>query len=278
MILFFPQWQGAGPDNRIDKPARMLMDSLRPSLPARSVTEIALEPANTLVREGGIWGRGVILRQLTGASDRLAEIAPQRVFTIGGDCGIEVVPVASLNNLYDDFALIWLDGHADLNTPETSPSGTFHGMPLRVLMGEGDPEFTALVPKPLTPQQVLMIGVRDLDPAERDYIEQHDIVNLPVGTPEIAGQIVAELRRRGVRHVYIHFDLDALDPAAAPVMHYPAANGFTLETALEIIEALAASFNVAGMSITEYDSLDGGGPDIIAPLLDIFTQLAVREG
>ena len=278
MILFFPQWQGAGQGNRIDQPARLLMDALRPALPPRSVTAIAIDPAITLEYEDGIWGRGVILGQLSAARDRLNESAPERILTVGGDCGIEVAPVAYLNEQYDDFALVWLDGHADLNTPESSPSRTFHGMPLRILMGEGDPEFTALVPKPLMPWQVIMAGARDLDPAERDYIEQHGILNLPVGTPQIAARLVAELMQRGIRHLYIHFDLDALDPAAAPVMHYPAADGFTLETAVEIIEALLSSFDVAGMSITEYDSLDDSGPGAIAPLLDCFALLARQEG
>lgn len=277
MILFFPQWQGAGQGNRIDEPARLLMDALRPSLDMRPVSEIALDPSGTLELEQGIWGRTAILRQMTAARDLLIENAPERVFTVGGDCGIEVIPVAYLNSRYDDFALVWLDGHADLNTPETSPSGTFHGMPLRVLMGEGDPAFTALVPKPLTPQQVIMGGVRDLDPAERDYIERHGILNLPVGTPDIAARLTAELKRRGIQHIYIHFDLDTLDPAAAPVMHYPAADGFTLEVAAGIVDALAASFAVAGMSITEYDSLDSGGPASIAPLLEIFARMARQE-
>lgn len=276
MILFFPQWQGAGPGNRIDQPARQLMDALRPQLKALPTAEIALDDTDVLERENGIWGRDAILRQLTDAQHQLAARSPERVFTFGGDCGIEVVPVAYLNDRFKDFALVWLDGHADLNTPESSPSGTFHGMPLRVLMGEGDPGFTALVPKPLAPQQVLMVGVRDLDPAERDYIDQHNILNLPVETPDIPARIVAELTQRGIRHIYIHFDLDTLDPSAAPVMHYPAAGGFTLQAAVSIIEALASSFDVAGMSITEYDSLDG--PGIIAPLLDIFARLAVREG
>lgn len=276
MILFFPQWQGAGPGNRIDQPARQLMDALRPQLKALPTAEIALDDTDVLERENGIWGRDAILRQLTDAQHQLAARSPERVFTFGGDCGIEVVPVAYLNDRFKDFALVWLDGHADLNTPESSPSGTFHGMPLRVLMGEGDPGFTALVPKPLAPQQVLMVGVRDLDPAERDYIDQNNILNLPVETPDIPARIVAELTQRGIRHIYIHFDLDTLDPSAAPVMHYPAAGGFTLQAAVSIIEALASSFDVAGMSITEYDSLDG--PGIIAPLLDIFARLAVREG
>lgn len=276
MILFFPQWQGAGPGNQIDQPARRLMDALRPQLKALPTAEIALDDTDVLERENGIWGRDAILRQLTDAQHQLAARSPERVFTFGGDCGIEVVPVAYLNDRFKDFALVWLDGHADLNTPESSPSGTFHGMPLRVLMGEGDPGFTALVPKPLAPQQVLMVGVRDLDPAERDYIDQHNILNLPVETPDIPARIVAELTQRGIRHIYIHFDLDTLDPSAAPVMHYPAAGGFTLQAAVSIIEALASSFDVAGMSITEYDSLDG--PGIIAPLLDIFARLAVREG
>jgi arginase len=278
MILFFPQWQGAGQGNRIDIPARVLVESFHPQIEGVERIDITLDTGDVLERQDGIWGRGVILRQLRDASGQLQSAAPERVFTLGGDCGIEVIPVGYLNAKYDDFALVWLDGHADLNTPETSPSGTFHGMPLRVLMGEGDPAFTALVPKPLTPRQIVMAGVRDLDPAERDYIEQNSILNLPVGTPDIAALMVAELAQRGVRHVYIHFDLDMLDPGAFPYMHYPAADGFSVETAVAIVEALAASFDVAGMSITEYDSIDGKGLDTIAPLLDTFARMARHEG
>lgn len=273
MILFFPQWQGAGRGHRLDRPARLLFNALALGSGAR-VAEVPVDPAETLEQEAGIWGRGVILRQLTTARDTLADRSPERVFTLGGDCGIEVAPVAYLNARYENFALVWLDGHADLNTPESSPSATFHGMPLRVLFGEGDPEFIALVPKPLSPIQVMLVGVRDLDPAERDFIAHHQLVNLEVGTTGITARVIDELAVRGVQHVYIHLDLDALDPNAFPYMHYPAPSGFSVADVTAIVQALADGFAVVGMSITEYDSVDGKGLDIIAPLLDQFRALS----
>lgn len=276
MILFFPQWQGAGQGKRIDQGAHRLIDFLRAEMTGSAPLEIALDPAEVLTKEAGIWGRAAILRQLNAARNALMQQQPERLFTIGGDCGIEVIPVGYLNARYANFALVWLDGHADLNTPESSPSGTFHGMPLRVLMGEGDAAFTAAAGSALQPQQVVMAGVRDLDPAERDYMHQQQILNLPVDTPAIAARLVAELTRRGVRHIYIHFDLDVLDPHAFPYMHYPAADGFSVATAAEMVEALADSFEVVGMSLTEYDSSDGKGLDLIAPLLKMFTRLATR--
>src|SRR5260370_10128057 len=88
---------------------------------------------------------------------------PRRIFPLGGDCGIDVVPISFLNKRYDgDLAVIWLDAHADANTPQSSPSKTFHGMALRTLLGEGVPQLAAASFSTLLPLQTFLAAVRDL--------------------------------------------------------------------------------------------------------------------
>lgn len=254
MILFFPQWQGAGPDKRIDKPARALLAHLSAQLPADDTAEIALDSGEMLTREQGIWGRAPILAQLSAARGLLDTRAPQKVFTIGGDCGIETAIVPYLRARYADFALVWLDAHPDLNTPESSPSATYHGMPLRVLMGEGDADFTALAAPPLTSSEVVLVGARSIDTGEQDFITRQRLINLPVSTP--AAALVTLLHERGIRHIYIHHDFDVIDSAAWPHMNYPEPDGFTVAAVESMLDALAANFTVVGMSLTEYGTPD----------------------
>ena len=93
------------------------------------------------------------------------------VVTVGGTCGVEAAPVAYLNEQYDgDLAIVWFDAHGDLNAPATSPSGHFHGMVLRTLLGEGPHEYVGELRRPLRPAQLFLAGTRDLDPEESAYI------------------------------------------------------------------------------------------------------------
>ncbi|MGY0038106.1 arginase family protein [Pedobacter sp. NJ-S-72] len=100
--------------------------------------------------------------------DIISEIHPTKISTIGGDCGIEIMPISYLNKIYNgNLSIIWIDAHADLNTPESSPSKTFHGMPLRTLLGDGNKQFKELLFSTIKPEQISFIGLRDLDDEPR---------------------------------------------------------------------------------------------------------------
>ncbi len=278
MILFFPQWQGAGRGHRLDAPARLLLGAIlsrmnTPGETPANVCEVPLDPGESLNFERGIWGRSVLLAQLARAHELVTKQAPVPLFTLGGDCGIEIMPVGLLNARTGSFALIWIDAHADLNTPETSPSGTFHGMPLRVLCGEGDPDFTAHVAAPLRPEQVVMLGVRDFDPGERAFADQHRLTHFAADTPRLADRLVEHLRTRAVTNLYLHIDLDSLDPEEFSAVDFPVAGGFSVEALAGLVQSLADAFTIAGMSLTEYASPTGAGLDTLAPLLDAFARL-----
>lgn len=89
----------------------------------------------------GTLGYKEVLKQLKNACTLIDGVKPDTIFTVGGDCGVELLSVSYLNKRYNGaLAVIWFDAHGDLNTPASSPIKKFHGMPLRALLGEGDEE------------------------------------------------------------------------------------------------------------------------------------------
>jgi arginase len=163
------------------------------------------------------------------------------VITVGGDCGVDLAPLAAARARYgDELKVLWLDAHPDVNSPETLPSGSFHGMVLRTLLGDGP---AALRPaQPLTPAQVILGGVRGYEPGEREYIQEtglklYDVENLTGVLDELHGP------------VYVHLDLDVLDPADFTSVSYPEPDGVRADDLIALISQLD---NVIGAAITEH--------------------------
>jgi arginase len=152
-----------------------------------------------------------------------------------------------------DLAVVWLDAHADLNTPTSSPSGTLHGMGLRVLLGEADPDILGQAFSTLDPQQVLLAGVRAVDPPERVYIQAQGLMHLGVEALTRDPQDLIEIvRARGYRHVYVHLDLDVLDPSTFASLGWPTPDGLRIDALRQVLVALRPAFDVTGVCMTEY--------------------------
>lgn len=180
---------------------------------------------------------------------------------IGGDCGVELAAVAHAAAANDSLAVVWLDAHADLNTAESSPSGAFHGMVLRTLLGDGISELVP--PVSLAPERVILGGTRALDDAEADYLATVGIRSL---APEaLTPQAITEaLVASGATSVYLHIDLDVLDPAEFDGLGYPEPFGITLPALLGAIAAVKAALPLVGAGITEFapSSPDTAGDDL----------------
>lgn len=185
--------------------------------------------------------KGIASRAVLTGPNRAAQLAALEapagpVLTIGGDCGVELVPIGVARFRHGPgLGVAWFDAHADLNTAESSPSGAFHGMVLRSLLGEGDPDFAA-VPA-LEPGRVALLGTRVFDPDEQAAVERG-----------LAVTSVAALA--GAEKLYVHVDLDILDPAEFAGVNYPEPNGWTIPQLVTALDALAA-YEVIGAGITE---------------------------
>lgn len=271
LYLFFPQWEGSGETNELYTGATILHEMLKPTI---FFAEIKVEPAHEIRIEHGILGFDYIRRYFQEAHHLLNMQNPRRVFTLGGDCGIEVIPISFLNKQYDgDLAVLWLDAHADANTPQSSPSKAFHGMALRTLLGDGNPELMASSFSALRPQQVFLAGVRDLDPPEQQFLTQAQIVSFT--NEQLAThthEVVDTIKKQGFSHVYLHVDVDVLDPASFPLAKCPAPGGIDMETLQRIHQTITSSLSPVGWSIVEVMPPGKENTHVLEQLATLYAQ------
>lgn len=165
--------------------------------------------------------------------------------------------------------LLWIDAHADLNTPDTSPSGNVHGMPLAALLGRGDPRLTAVWgerPR-VRPEDVVLIGLRATDPGERRLVHELGIRAYTMkdvdrrGIAAVAAEAIARLA--GAERIHVSFDADALDPDLAPGVGTPVKGGLTYREAHLLMELLSDAGRVTSLDLVE-----------VNPILDLRNRTA----
>ncbi|TAL45010.1 MAG: arginase family protein [Salinibacterium sp.] len=247
-FVVVPQWQGSGSAR-----AMRLVDgaeAIRGDLPS-AMTRVVDVP----LEAGDEQGTGIHrMSSVAVVRDRLAEVLESitgPAVTIGGDCGVELGAIAHVlsGEGAENVAVVWFDAHPDLNTVESSPSGAFGGMVLRTLLGEGP---AALVPAtPLTTDRVILVGARAFDVSEAEFLDRTSLRSIGVADAT-AKSVVAAVKKTGARSVYIHVDLDVLDPGAFTGLGYPEPFGMTADTLVKTVKALVAGFELAGAGITEF--------------------------
>ncbi len=248
--FFFPLWQGASPRNTLFEGATKLRDTLEEI----AFTSIPVTEEEELSLENDILGYESILKHQKEMRRSLEDLGKEKPLTLGGGCDADMLAITERNFRHKgDMALLWIDAHGDLNTPETSPSKLFHGMPLRTALGEGDTELLSLCFSRLRPDQILFAGVRDLDLPEEQFIRNNDIRRLD---PESLSRNPESLRKAllsmGYGHVYIHLDLDVLEPGHIPGLLTPAPGGISPETLEYLLTLSEETLPVTGFALTEY--------------------------
>jgi arginase len=257
MIFLNPQWQGAGNMRDLEKGAHTLAAFAITQSGFMDKADTITVPLSDLPLDtiNEIAGYQPICEQLENFRQLVSDRKPEKMSTIGGDCGIEIVPVSYLNKQYDhELIVVWFDGHADLNSPASSPSKHFHGMPVRTLLGEGDRNILEKAFSVLTPSQFVYIGVNDMDPAEARYVSEHQIDLIPVPDHDLITKAINGKRRdhrQKKQHIYIHFDLDVLSEKEFSHTPFPNKTGFAVADAERIVRALKRDFDVVGSSVTE---------------------------
>jgi arginase len=254
--LVFPQWQGSGKRKYVYHGAELIRGLLPVGAP---YSEIPVSLDDGIRLENGIWGYRHIHDQMAGACDVIRKERPDKLLLIGGDCGTEIAPVSYLNKRYEgDLAVLWLDAHGDLNSPSTSVTHNFHGMPLRCLLGEGDETLLNRRFSTLRPGQVIMGGTRDLDPPEAEYIANNGIDVLTVDDLERdPGCVYWLVKAKGLHNVYVHIDLDVLDSGKCPWGLCLTPDGIDTGVLMALLHDLKARLNIAGISIVELRPSEG---------------------
>lgn len=191
-----------------------------------------------------------------------AVLAGHKPLIIGGDHSVAIGSIAGLSAAYRKqgkrLGVIWVDAHADMNTPNSTPSGNIHGMPLAVNLGNGDPELCRVGGDfvKLDPDNVALIGIRDLDKNERLIVKEsgvhaytmHDVDRMRMA--HVMTEVLEHMKRK-VDVLHVSFDLDGLDPSVAPGVGTPVAGGLTYREAHLLMEMVAESGLFGSMDLVE---------------------------
>jgi arginase len=187
---------------------------------------------------------------------------------LGGDHSISIGTIAGVTR-HEPAGVLWIDAHGDFNTAVSTPSGNIHGMSLALLLGRGFPELVNVGGNGATlqPQDVVMIGVRDLDPGERQSLSESGVTVYTMrdiderGMAKIAVEALTRLVHR--RRLHVSLDIDALDPQSSPGVGTLVPGGLTYREAQLLMEIVADSGRLSSLDIVE-----------INPILDIHNKTA----
>ncbi|HDA2199016.1 TPA: arginase [Staphylococcus aureus] len=180
---------------------------------------------------------------------------------LGGDHSIAVGSVSAISKHYNNLGVIWYDAHGDLNIPEESPSGNIHGMPLRILTGEGPKELLELNSNVIKPENIVLIGMRDLDKGERQFIKDHNIKTFTMsdidklGIKEVIENTIEYLKSRNVDGVHLSLDVDALDLLETPGTGTRVLGGLSYRESHFALELLHQSHLISSMDLVEVNPL-----------------------
>ena len=222
------------------------------------------EPEALAVRDE----RARFLPEILEACARLAAIVEEVVasgslpLVLGGDHSVALGTLSGLRAAAGQpGGVLWIDAHGDLNTPETSPTGNVHGMPLAAALGLAGDAFahTKLTLPAVDPARVALLGVRSLDDAERALIRETGIrvVTMTeidrIGIERAAREAIDRVSGPGFVHVSL--DLDALDPEIAPGVGTPVKGGLTYREAHLACEELAEAAVVGSLELVEVNPI-----------------------
>lgn len=262
--LVYPQWQGgiidrwfpgydAADISRGYSLGARLMNLLVPDTKNETYT-VPVDEAYCRHEQDGVMDRDVIAAQTRAALSILDVARPDKIVTLGGECSTSVVPFTWLNHRYaDDVAVVWLDAHPDITLPGDVYAG-YHAMAVTALMGLGDKNIVGQLPSKIAARRILYVGLRNW---ERDEIKQrHKAYGIdwlaPADVAADNNRIVQWLRQSGASKVVIHLDLDVLDATKIYLAVGNDAEGLTLEQVSRIINGIAQTKKLVGLTVAEY--------------------------
>ncbi len=218
--------------------------------------------------QGEMDSRAKYLPQIAETCTRMAEMvdgaleAGKFPLLLGGDHSIAVGTVSGASRHFrrrgQKLGLIWIDAHTDMNTPESSPSGNVHGMPLACCIGQGPRELTNIFgysPK-VDPANVALVGVRSVDGGERDIVQHSGVHAFTMRSIDERGmravfEEAIRVAATGTAGFHVSFDMDAVDPREAPGVGTPVQGGITYREAHLAMEMVGDTGRMASLEVVE---------------------------
>lgn len=271
-FLVVPQWQGSASTRamRLVDGAEAVLGDLPSS--ATTVIEVPTEAGES--QDTGIRRFSSLVVVAERMRDALASMRGA-VITVGGDCGVEFAAIGhAVSRASGPVAVVWFDAHPDANGPETSPSGAFCGMVLRAVTGEGVGALSAKPSEAVPADRVITAGTRLSDPGELEALTAAGARTLPPHELT-AEELVQAVLATGAESVYIHIDLDVLEPADIAGLFDPVPFGVGAGHLVACIDALRARFALAGAGVTAFaPSTPAAASDDLPTILRILGALS----
>lgn len=230
---------------------------------------------------------GTVAHQL---SEEVAKATKQGKIslTIGGDHSIAVGTVYGHATVRKNSCLLWIDAHMDINTPSTSLSGNIHGMPLSFLI-KGVPEFAQppgyeWCSPCLSPKDVAYIGLRDIEPQEREICDELGIAAYTiddidkVGIGEVIQKALESINPRGDRPIHVSYDIDSLDPKEAPSTGTPVKGGLTLDEGIYIAQMVAETGCLSAIDMVEFNPAIGSEEEVTRTAMNTMELINILLG
>jgi len=197
-------------------------------------------------------------------AERVCRAASQNLapLVLGGDHSVAIGTVSGMSRFLRSHSrslgLIWIDAHADMNTPQTSPSGNVHGMPLACITGSGPKALTGIFdysPK-VNPKNVALVGIRDVDIMEKPVVKKSGVKAFTMRDIDEQGlrrvmQQAVEIASAGTAGFHVSLDMDAVDPEIAPGVGTPVKGGLTYREAHLSMEIICDSGGMLSMEVVE---------------------------
>jgi arginase len=262
---------GAGPTHLI---ARGLLDRLRDGGRRVDVRELAPSDGGWVAEIGTAFD---LDRQLAGtvASARARGAFP---LTLAGNCMTSVGTIAGLGA--GTTGMLWFDAHADFNTPESTLGGFLDGMAMATAVGRCWTALAATVPGfvPVAEQNVVLVGGRDLDPAESELLASSAVTH--IGAPDAPARLDEALEALADRvdQLYVHVDLDVLDASEGQANAYAGGPGLSRRELLEAIATAVRRCRIGAGAITAYDPRYDTDGRICATAIEVAVALVGSAG
>jgi arginase len=233
--------------------------------PVEDLGNVEVAQAET-ASEGNV--RAKYLPEIAATCNRLAQAVDQCLsrdklpIALGGDHSIAIGTASGVSHFYRErgqrAGIVWLDAHADMNTPESSPSGNVHGMPLACIVGLGPPELTSLfryAPK-VNPRNAVIVGLRDVDQLEKPHVRDSGVRAFTMRDIDERGlravmEEAIRLASDGTAGFHLSLDMDFVDPQDAPGVGTPVRGGATYREAHLAMEMICDSGQMLSMEVVE---------------------------
>ena len=186
--------------------------------------------------------------------------------SLGGDHSLAAGSIAgtsaAMRRIAKPFGVLWVDAHADMNTPETTPSGNVHGMPLASLLGKGPPELVGIggfSPK-LEPDRCAVVGLRNLDEREKQIVRDSGVHAYTMkdidrrGIADVLDEVIGIVGRDGAA-LHVSFDMDGVDPGISPGVGTPVHGGLSYRESHLLMETVADTHRLVALDVVEINPI-----------------------